>query len=130
MSGLPVAVFPRSMALARRRPSGLPRPRPTGPHAEELVDVAAVTFPDLGFGALDAYWARLTTLADACDEPVADRQQALARQRREPRLPTDAPDVRRPRLAVSYPVLSVGARLAGRADGTRRAVERAMAHCP
>lgn len=82
-----------------------------------------------GFGTLDAYRARTTTLIEDCDRIAARRQRRLADHDRDLRLDDDLdlPAYLYADLSVTYPVLASVARAGDRLDDLKRRIERAMA---
>lgn len=102
------------------------------PIAEELSGFAVSSLSDRHFETLDAYRARLTVLADLCDDLAASRQSTLREQRHCLWLPVEGPDVPTyayQSLDVDYPVLAAATAVAERVESTRADVERAMAYC-
>ncbi len=84
---------------------------------------------EFGFGTLDAYRNRTTTLMADCDRIAARRQRLLADHDRDLRLgdDLDLPTYLYADLSVTYPVLAAVGRVGDRLDDVKRRIERAMA---
>lgn len=100
--------------------------------ATELREFPPCPDPDApgSYGALEAEWRRLDTLAERVEELSDTRQRAIVAQRRRFHLPVDAPDV--PAYLYGefddrYPLLSAFVRLQERVRTRRSERERAIA---
>lgn len=102
------------------------------PLFEECEEMRSLQFKTKGFGALDAYRARLQVMIDNCQELSDRRQKAIFNHRRIQKLPADVPDITvyfYQTLDVDYPVMSLVAELLDTITECERRIERAMTRC-
>lgn len=102
-----------------------------GPVREEVATFARRELKAADFGALDAYRARLTVLAEKCDGIAARRQRDRVDGERAMAVGEVVSDVQAylyRGLSVTYPVLAAVATVGERIESIRTDVERAMAY--
>jgi hypothetical protein len=99
------------------------------PIRSEIASTDTREFADAGFGALDAYRARVEVLVDDCDRIAARRQRELASHERGLALDDDPdlPTYLYQDIAPTYPVLATVGAVGGRLTELKRRVERAIA---
>lgn len=101
------------------------------PILEEVATFARREFEAADFGALDAYRARLTVLAEKCDGIAARRQRERTDGERAMTVGEVVSDVQTylyRDLSVTYPVLAAVATVGERIESVRADVERSMGY--
>lgn len=101
------------------------------PILEEVTTFTRREFGAADFGALDAYRARLTVLAEKCDGIAARRQRERMDEERAIGVGEVVSDVQTylyRDLPVTYPVLASVATVGDRIESVRADVERAMSY--
>ena len=100
--------------------------------ARELAQVDALQLGEIDFGALEAHWRRLETIATQCGRLATRRQRVISRQRAQYQLAAEEPDIYEylyRGYPVSYPMLAMITMTIAAVRDRQRALMGAMGDC-
>lgn len=100
--------------------------------ARELAQVDGLQLGEHDFGALEAHWRRLETIATQCARLATRRQRVISRQRAQYQLAAEEPDIYEylyRGYPVSYPMLAMITTTIAAVEDRQRALTGAMGDC-